>query len=256
MSTLDAFDLADHVAVVTGGTRGIGRAITLGLAEAGADVVPTARTPEDVHDVVAAVRNRGVDSLAKPTDVTDERAVRELFDRVGAELGGPDVIVNNAGTNPDGALGSPDAVDPDAFDATVAVNLRAPFTCARIAGPTLQATGGSLINVASVGGIVGLPRQHPYVASKHGLIGLTRSLALDWAPGVRVNAIAPGYVSTDLTADLESTDRLRQSVIDRTPMERFAEPHEIAGPAVFLASDAASFLTGAVIAVDGGWTAR
>ena len=255
--TLDAFDCSDRVAVVTGGTRGIGRAIALGLAEAGADVVPTSRTEEAVEDAADAVRERGGASLVHPTDVADEDSVRSLFEATREEFGGVDVVVNNAGFNPDGALGPPEAVDVEDFDATVDVNLRGAFVCARAAAESLAADGGgAVINVASVGGLVGLPRQHPYVASKHGLVGLTKSMALDWAPDVRVNAIAPGYVSTDLTAELEANDRLRQSIVDRTPMARFAEPEEIAGPAVFLASDAASFATGSVLTVDGGWTAR
>ena len=256
--TADAFDLSDRVAVVTGGTRGIGRAVALGLADAGADVVPTSRTSEAVDEAVAEVRDRDRDSLAHPTDVADEDSVHELFDAVREELGGVDVVVNNAGFNPDGALGRPEDVSLDAFDDTLAVNLRGAFVCAQAAAASLAESdgGGSLINVASVGGLVGLPRQHPYVAGKHGLVGLTKSLALDWAPDVRVNAIAPGYVSTDLTADLEANDRLRESIVERTPMGRFADPEEIAGPAVFLASDAASFATGSVLTVDGGWTAR
>jgi len=254
--SLDAFDLDGRVAVVTGGTRGIGRAIALGLAEAGADVVPTSRTAEAVEDAVAAVRDRGRDALARPTDVADESDVEALFREVTDEFGAVDVVVNNAGVNPNGALGEPQAVSTEAFDQTIAVNLRGAFACARAAAEPLRAGGGSLINVASVGGLVGLPRQHPYVASKHGIVGLTKSLALDWAPDVRVNAIAPGYVSTDLTAELENNDRLRESIIDRTPLARFADPEEIAGPAVFLASDAASYATGSVLAIDGGWTAR
>ena len=256
--TLDAFDLTGRVAVVTGGTRGIGRAIALGLADAGADVVPTSRTREAVDEAAAAVRERGRESLARPTDVADEDSVRALFEAVRDEFGGVDVVVNNAGFNPDGALGRPEDVSLDAFDDTLSVNLRGAFACAQAAAESLAESGdgGSLINVASVGGLVGLPRQHPYVASKHGLVGLTKSLALDWAPDVRVNAIAPGYVSTDLTADLEASDRLRESIVERTPMGRFADPEEVAGPAVFLASDAASFATGSVLTVDGGWTAR
>ena len=255
--TLDAFDLTGRVAVVTGGTRGIGRAIALGLADAGADVVPTSRTPEAVEEAVAAVRERGRDSLAHPVDVADEDSVHGLFEATRDELGGVDVVVNNAGFNPDGALGRPEDVSPESFDDTLAVNLRGAFVCARAAAASLaEDGGGSVINVASVGGLVGLPRQHPYVASKHGLVGLTKSMALDWAPEVRVNAIAPGYVSTDLTQELEADDRLRRSIIDRTPMARFAEPEEIAGPAVFLASDAASYATGSVLTIDGGWTAR
>jgi len=249
------FDLDGRVAVVTGGTRGIGRAITEGLAEAGADVVPTSRTRADVDDAVAAVEDRGGESLAVTTDVTDAGDRQDLFARTAAELGGVDVLVNNAGINPDGALGRPEVVDPDGFDQTLSVNLRAAFRCIQEAGEYLEA-GASVVNVASVGGLVGLPRQHPYVASKHGLVGLTKSVALDWAPEVRVNAIAPGYVATELTDELQTDEQLRQSIVERTPLERFADPAEIAGPAVFLASDAASYVTGSCLAVDGGWTCR
>jgi NAD(P)-dependent dehydrogenase (short-subunit alcohol dehydrogenase family) len=125
-----------------------------------------------------------------------------------------------------------------------------------VGADALKTDGGAVVNVASISGLVGLPRQHPYVASKHGLIGLTRSLALDWAPAVRVNALAPGYVKTAFTEDLREREELAASVLDRTPLERFAEPEEVARPALFLASEAAAYVTGAVLSVDGGWTAR
>lgn len=255
-SVLDSFSLDGRVAVVTGGTRGIGRAISLGLAEAGADVVPVSRTESDVEAAVEAVRERGGDSFVETLDVTDEAAVAALVDRTVNELGGVDVVVNNAGINPGSALGPPEDVDVAAFDDVVDVNLRGAYAVLNAAGEHLRADGGAVINVASVGGLVGLPRQHPYVATKHGLLGMTKSMALDWAPDVRVNAIAPGYVATELTEELRENERLRESILDRTPLDRFADPAEIAGPAVFLASDAASYLTGSVLTADGGWTAR
>ncbi|WP_101297346.1 SDR family NAD(P)-dependent oxidoreductase [Halegenticoccus soli] len=257
MSVLDSFDLSGRVAVVTGGTRGIGRAIAVGLAEAGADVVPTSRTRGDVAAAAEAVRERGGESIVVPTDVTDDRDVTDLFERTAAELGGVDVVVNNAGVNPAAALGRPERVEMAGFDRTLDVNLRAAFRCSRAAAEFLrESDGGSVINVASVGGVVGLPRQHPYVASKHGLVGLTKSMALDWAPEIRVNAIAPGYVATELTEEVRGNEDLRRSIVDRTPLERFADPEELAAPAVFLAGDAGSFVTGACLTVDGGWTAR
>lgn len=251
------FDLSDRVALVTGGGRGIGRAIAIELANAGAAVVPSARSTDEIEAVAEEIRDDGGDALAVPADVTDADAVADAVERAAAEFGSIDVVVNNAGFNPDDALGRPEEVSAESFDRVVEVNLNgAHRVAAAAADALLESDGGSVINVASVGGLVGLPRQHPYVASKHGLVGLTKSMSLDWAPEVRVNAVAPGYVATELTEELRENDQLRRSIVERTPLDRFAEPAEIAGPAVFLASDAASYVTGSVIAADGGWTAR
>jgi 3-oxoacyl-[acyl-carrier protein] reductase len=255
--TTERFSLEGQVAIVTGGGRGIGRAIVEGFAEAGAAVVPASRTREDVEAACEAVRERGSEALAVTADVTDPDDVESLVDRTVDEFGGVDVVVNNAGVNPDEALGPPEAVEPEGYDRTLDVNLGGAFRCATAAAETLHENGGGcVVNVASVGGLVGLPRQHPYVASKHGLVGMTKSMALDWAPDVRVNALAPGYVKTELTDDLQENEDLRRSVLDRTPLDRFAEPEELAGPAIFLASDAASSVTGECLAADGGWTSQ
>ncbi|USZ73619.1 3-oxoacyl-ACP reductase FabG (plasmid) [Natronosalvus halobius] len=250
-------DLSDSVAVVTGGTRGIGRAIAETLAGAGAAVVPTSRTQSDVDDAAARIRELGSESLAISTDITDGAAVAALFEETADELGSVDVVVNNAGINPVSAMGRPNTVDPKDFRSAIDVNLQGAFTCTHEAGEyLLESEGGSVINVASISGLVGTKRQHAYVASKHGLVGLTKSAALDWAPDVRVNAIAPGYVSTELTEAIEENEDLHESILADIPNGRFADPQEIANATVFLASDMASYITGECLAVDGGWTAK
>lgn len=250
-------DLSGTVAVVTGGTRGIGRAIAETLAAADAAVVPTSRTESDVEDTAERIQDLGSESLAIATDVTDGAEVAALFETTADELGGVDVVVNNAGINPISAMGGPDSVDPDEFRMAVDVNLQGAFTCIHEAGEyLLESGGGSVINVASVSGLVGTKRQHAYTASKHGLVGLTKSAALDWAPKVRVNAIAPGYVSTELTESIEENEDLHQSILSDIPTDRFADPEEIADAALFLASDMASYVTGECLVVDGGWTAK
>jgi NAD(P)-dependent dehydrogenase (short-subunit alcohol dehydrogenase family) len=250
-------DLSGQVAVVTGGTRGIGRAVSEALAEAGADVVPTARTEADVHEAVETVESLGASSVEVTTDVTETDDVEALFEVTATELGGVDVVVNNAGINPLQSMGDARSVEPEAFERPVGVNLQGAYNCAHEAGAhLLENGGGSVVNVSSVSGLVGTPGQHSYTASKHGLVGLTKSLALDWAPEVRVNAIAPGYVKTDLTTGITENEELHESVRADIPWDRFADPDEIADAALFLASDLSRYVTGECLVVDGGYTAR
>lgn len=250
-------DLSETVAVVTGGSRGIGEAIARTFADAGATVVPTARTESDVEEVADSITGDGGDALAIATDVTDDAEVAALFEATAAEFDSVDVVVNNAGINPISAMGTPESVDLAEFQKTVDVNLQGTFTCTHEAGKyMLDNGGGAVINVASTAGLVGTKRQHAYVASKHGIVGLTKSVALDWAPTVRVNAIAPGYASTELTAGITDDEDLHEAILGDIPLGRFAEPTEVADAALFLASDLASYVTGECLAVDGGWTAR
>ena len=253
--TVTETDYTGRVAVVTGGTRGIGRAITETLATAGADVVPVSRTAGDVADAAAAVHELGGQSLEQPTDVTDRDAVETLFERVADEFGRVDVLVNNAGINPASGLGRPEAVDPDEFRRVTEVNLQGAYACTHAAGEYLIDGGGSVVNVSSTAGLVGIKRQHGYTASKHGLVGLTKSAALDWAPEVRVNAVAPGYVETELTEPVQENEALYERLVDRTPAGRFADPEEVASAVVYLASDAARYVTGEIHLVDGGYAA-
>lgn len=255
MSALHA-DLTGDIAIITGGTRGIGLAIATGFADAGADVVPVSRDPDAVRDAVEAVRKREARSLERPTDVTDRSAVERLIEDVIDEFGQIDVLVNNAGINPVEAMGTPETIDIDAFRRPLDVNLIGAATCTAAAGEHLLDGGGSVVNIASTAGLVGVKRQHAYVASKHALVGLTKSMALDWAPTVRVNALAPGFIETDLTEPVRADEALHEKLLGRTPAGRFGTPDEVASAAAFLASDMAAFVTGTCLVVDGGWTAQ
>ena len=250
----DALD--SQVIIVTGGGRGIGEAISRACATAGAQVVVVARSGDEVSAVARSIEGAGGTAMGLTADVSETDSVRALCVRVNETWWQIDTVVNNAGINPASALGTPEAVDPEAITDLLEVNLTGAFRTIAAAAPSLVEREGSIINVASVGGLVGLPRQHPYVASKHGLVGITKSMAIDLAPEVRVNAVAPGYVATQLTAPLQEDARLQASILDRTPLGRFAEPAEVAAPVVFLASDAAAYMTGTVLSIDGGWTAR
>lgn len=249
-----SFDLTDRVAIVTGGSRGLGRAIAEGFAAAGATVAVASRKADVCDEVVDAIRRSGGRALSVPTHVGRPDQVQALVDRVVAELGGIDIVVNNA-ANP---LGGPVAdVEPAAFDAAFRTNVQGPMLLGSAALPHLQASGrGSVINVITVGAFAGAEYLGLYTATKAALWNLTRTMAKEWGPlGVRVNAIAPGPFDTDMMAPTLDVPAFHRRIVEATVLGRIAEPVEVVGPALLLAGDAGSYMTGSCIVVDGGTVA-
>ena len=247
-----SFDLTGKVAIVTGGGRGLGRAIARGLAQQGASVVITGRTAATLE---ATAGELGPEAMAHAGDVAVEADVVALRDAVLARFGRIDILVNNAGVNP---IYKPiETTTLDEWQHIVGINLTGTFLCAKYVGGSMVAVGrGSVINISSVAGHVGLRRSVPYCATKGGAELMTKALALDWASkGVRVNCIAPGYFETDLTAGMIANETLSTRLLGQTPMGRFGRDPDIVGAAIFLASDASAYVTGQSLAVDGGYLA-
>jgi len=254
MANNASLSLAGKVAVVTGGTSGIGRAIVQGLAEAGADVVATSRRQAQVEETATDVEARGRRTVRVACDVTDRPSLEAARDLVLSALGRVDILVNCAGrTKRQPTLDMDEADWRAILDTNLLGTLRA---CQVFGRPMLEQGNGRIVNIASLSSFVALYEVAAYSASKAAVASLTKSLALEWGPrGVNVNAIAPGVFPTDLNrALLEGTGR-GQEFIARTPLRRFGRVEELAGAAVFLASDAASFVNGEVLVVDGGFLA-
>jgi NAD(P)-dependent dehydrogenase (short-subunit alcohol dehydrogenase family) len=249
------FDLTGRSALVTGASRGIGRAIAVGLAAAGADVALSARNEQQLRDVAAEVEALGRKAVVLPADVTDADACRQLADDAVTGLGHLDVLVNNAGGS--SYMGPFTELRFSGWEKVMRLNVDSIVHLSQAVGRHMLGRGsGSVINVASVAGLTGTPSLAPYGASKAAVISLTKSLALEWGVGgVRVNALCPGWTKTDLNKDLWSDEALGKLMVDPTALKRWAEAHEMVGPTVFLASDAASYLTGQALVVDGGQTA-
>ncbi|MGC2234991.1 MAG: glucose 1-dehydrogenase [Pyrinomonadaceae bacterium] len=247
-------DLSGKVAVVIGGTSGIGRAIAHGLAEAGADVVPSSRRSEQVEAAAKEIEERGRRTLRITSDVSDRASLQNIVDECVKEFGKVDILVNSAGrTKRQPTLDFSEEDWNDIMETNLSGTLRA---CQIFGRHFLEKKYGRIINIASLSTFVSLFEVAAYSASKAAVASLTKSLAIEWAQhGVNVNAIAPGVFITDLNRNLLLSTERGKEFLTRTPMGRFGQVEELAGAAVFLASDAASFVTGEVLVVDGGFLA-
>lgn len=251
--TVADFSLSGRVAIVTGGSRGIGRGIALGLAEAGADVCIAARKPESLQEALEELRGFGHRAIAVPTNVREMTSLENLIAETKSQLGRVDILVNNAGTNP--VFGPTVNIDERAWDAVMNTNLRAVFFLSKLAREAMleHGQGGSIINIASTGGLRASGGLGVYSVSKAGVVMLTRVLAKEWGKdGIRVNCIAPGLIRTEFSRALWDPQMGARGGNEGAPLARIGEPNEVAGAAVYLASTASSFTTGETIAVDGG----
>jgi NAD(P)-dependent dehydrogenase (short-subunit alcohol dehydrogenase family) len=251
MSILDKFRLDGKVAIVTGASKGIGKEIARALGQAGAKVVISSRKQETLLEVIREFAQEGIDALSVEAHSGKPDDIQELLDATLSQYGRIDVVVNNAATNP--AFGSTSQTEIAAFDKIMEVNLKGAFELARKAYPHIRKNGGSIINISSIAGIRPDERMGIYSVSKAALISLTQTLAKEWAAtGVRVNTICPGFVKTKLSEALWSNEAMYKHLTSLIPMRRMAEPEEMAGLALFLASDASSYCTGGVYVADGG----
>ena len=241
--------LQEKVAVVTGASRGIGRSIAVHLAGGGAVVAGLARSEDALKETAALVEEAGSRMLVCPCDISETESAAETLERIAKDEGRIDILVNNAGVTRDNLLMR---MKPEEWDEVIRVNLKGVFNTSRsVLRPMLRQKGGRIINVTSVIGIMGGPGQTNYAASKAGIIGFTKSLAKEVASrNITVNAVAPGFVVTDMTADL--SEELKNEAKERIPLQRFGVPEDIAEAVAFLADDAAAYITGHVLQVDGG----
>jgi NAD(P)-dependent dehydrogenase (short-subunit alcohol dehydrogenase family) len=250
---LPSFRLDGRTAIVTGGGRGIGQALAVGLAEAGADVAVVSRTKEDLDKTVAMIEAAGQKGLAIPADITDHGAVRDVVKQAADFFGHIDILVNNAGMNiRSKAL---DVTDEE-WHTIMETNLHSAFMMAQETAKVMKEQGkGKIINITSVGGHVALRTGVVYASTKAALIQMTKTLALEWAQyGININAVGPWYFKTPLTEKLLADEDYLNDILSRTPIKRVGELEDLAGPVVFLAGEGANYITGQTLFVDGGMT--
>lgn len=249
------FDLSGKVAIVTGATKGLGYEMALSLAKAGANIVVVSRTPKDCEKVALEIEQLGRSALANPCDISKPELIKQLIDNTLEKYGKIDILVNNAGTAVTKA--AEDLTEAE-WDMVINTNLKAVFLLAQAAGRVMiKQKSGRIINIASIFGLVGDKSVLPYLASKGGVIQLTKGLALEWAKyNIQVNAVAPGYVLTSINEKEFNDEKVMKYINSKIPMRKIGIASEIAGAVIYLASDAASYVTGTTLCVDGGWLAQ
>lgn len=251
---LEMFSLQGKTAIVTGASRGIGAAIARAFAEAGADVALVARSTHDIEQLAKDIQAGGRRAVAITTDVSEPEQVRDCVSRAIDSLGSIDILVNNAG----GTKFMSPAVETriDGWRKAIALNLDSVFFfCQEVGRHMLERGSGSVINISSVAGVSAAPTLSYYAAAKHGVIGLTKTLAVEWGhAGVRVNSICPGWIKTDLNKTYWTNEESARAFVAGVPIQRWGEADDITGAAIWLASDAAAYVTGANIMIDGGQT--
>lgn len=246
--------LDEKIALVTGAAKGIGRAISLKLADAGAKLVINDLKASDCEETVREIKSRGADATSVEADISNGVQVEHMVEETVRAFGSLDILVNNAGA----VVRKPSLeMSEEEWDRVVDVNLKGTFLCSRAAArQMMKRKKGRIINIASVLGEVALPPRSAYSASKGGIISLTRDMALEFAKdGIRVNAVAPGWVKTETRQEYFAEEGVSKYLLDRIPLGRFCEPGEVASLVAFLASDQADYITGETIAIDGGWMA-
>jgi NAD(P)-dependent dehydrogenase (short-subunit alcohol dehydrogenase family) len=251
---MECFDLKDKVAIVTGASRGLGKAMAIGLAKAGAKIVAASRSVDDLNQTIEEVKKSGSDGFAVKCDVCKKEDIENVVKEAIDKYGKIDILVNNAGIL---KMSPAEQMSIEDWDKVICVNLKGQFMFAQTVGKEMiKQKSGAIINIASIAGQFGFPNAVSYDCSKGGIILMTKALAAEWGKhGVRVNAIAPGAFRTAMTEPMLKSDDFKTMIKTSAPLGRFGEPEELSGVAVFLASDAASYVTGHTLVVDGGWTA-